>query len=36
MPITACVVELLNGHIRPEQAVALLMGREPGTEVPQA
>jgi glycerol-3-phosphate dehydrogenase (NAD(P)+) len=32
MPITACVVELLNGRIRPEQAVSLLMGREPGTE----
>ena len=33
MPITECVVELLNGRIRPEQAVARLMGREPGTEV---
>ena len=33
MPITECVVELLHGRIRPEQAVALLMGREPGTEV---
>lgn len=33
MPITECVVELLLGRIRPEQAVALLMGREPGTEV---
>jgi glycerol-3-phosphate dehydrogenase (NAD(P)+) len=33
MPITECVVELLNGHIRPAQAVAMLMGREPGTEV---
>jgi glycerol-3-phosphate dehydrogenase (NAD(P)+) len=36
MPITECVVELLDGRIRPEQAVALLMGREPGTEVTQA
>ncbi len=33
MPITECVVELLDGRLRPEQAVALLMGREPGTEV---
>jgi len=36
MPITECVVELLHGRIRPEQAVAMLMGREPGTEVPLA
>jgi glycerol-3-phosphate dehydrogenase (NAD(P)+) len=34
MPITACVVELLHGRIRPEQAVSMLMGREPGSEVP--
>lgn len=34
MPITECVVDLLDGRIRPEQAVARLMGREPGTEVP--
>jgi glycerol-3-phosphate dehydrogenase (NAD(P)+) len=33
MPITECVVELLHGRIRPAQAVAMLMGREPGTEV---
>jgi glycerol-3-phosphate dehydrogenase (NAD(P)+) len=33
MPITACVVELLLGHIEPAQAVAMLMGREPGSEV---
>ncbi len=35
MPITECVVDLLDGRIRPEQAVARLMGREPGTEVPK-
>jgi glycerol-3-phosphate dehydrogenase (NAD(P)+) len=35
MPITECVVELLDGHIQPAQAVTLLMGREPGTEVPR-
>lgn len=34
MPITECVVELLHGRIRPEQAVAMLMGREPGSELP--
>lgn len=34
MPITECVVELLDGRIQPAQAVARLMGREPGTEVP--
>jgi glycerol-3-phosphate dehydrogenase (NAD(P)+) len=33
MPITACVVDLLDGRILPEQALAQLMGREPGTEV---
>jgi len=32
MPITECVVALLEGRIRPEQAVAQLMGREPRTE----
>jgi glycerol-3-phosphate dehydrogenase (NAD(P)+) len=34
MPITECVVDLLDGRIQPAQAVARLMGREPGTEVP--
>lgn len=33
MPITECVVDLLDGRIQPNQAVARLMGREPGTEV---
>lgn len=33
MPITACVVQLLDGALRPEQAVALLMGRDPKAEV---
>jgi glycerol-3-phosphate dehydrogenase (NAD(P)+) len=32
MPITQCVVALLAGKINAQQAVALLMGREPGTE----
>jgi glycerol-3-phosphate dehydrogenase (NAD(P)+) len=36
MPITECVVDLLDGRIQPDQAVAQLMEREPGTEVPQA
>jgi glycerol-3-phosphate dehydrogenase (NAD(P)+) len=36
VPITECVVALLEGRIQPEQAVALLMGREPRMEVPQA
>jgi glycerol-3-phosphate dehydrogenase (NAD(P)+) len=36
MPITECVVELLDGQIRPEQAVAKLMGREPGSELAPA
>lgn len=36
MPITECVVELLHGRIQAAQAVAMLMGREPGTEVPLA
>ena len=35
MPITECVVDLLDGRIQPDQAVAQLMEREPGTEVPQ-
>lgn len=33
MPITQCVVALLKGKINAKQAVALLMGREPGREV---
>jgi glycerol-3-phosphate dehydrogenase (NAD(P)+) len=33
MPITQCVVALLAGRISANQAVALLMGREPGREV---
>lgn len=33
MPITQCVVQLLEGHIRPAQAVAQLMGRDPGSEL---
>ena len=36
VPITACVVALLEGRIQPEQAVAFLMGREPRMEMPQA
>jgi glycerol-3-phosphate dehydrogenase (NAD(P)+) len=32
MPITQAVVALLDGAIRPDEAVALLMGREPTTE----
>jgi glycerol-3-phosphate dehydrogenase (NAD(P)+) len=32
MPITQCVVALLAGKITASQAVALLMGREPGRE----
>jgi glycerol-3-phosphate dehydrogenase (NAD(P)+) len=35
MPITECVVDLLDGRIQPAQAVARLMGRDPGTEVPK-
>jgi len=34
MPITECVVDLLDGRIEPAQAVAQLMGREPRREVP--
>ncbi len=33
MPITACVVALLSDTIDAQQAVALLMGREPGREI---
>ncbi|MFN7446047.1 MAG: NAD(P)H-dependent glycerol-3-phosphate dehydrogenase [Curvibacter sp.] len=32
MPIAQCVVALLDGRMRPEQAVAALMGREPTQE----
>ena len=34
MPIAQCVVGLLDGQLRPAQAVAALMGREPGSELP--
>lgn len=33
MPIAQCVVGLLDGRLRPEQAVAELMGRDPSTEL---
>ena len=33
MPIARCVVALLDGHMRPAQAVAALMGRDPANEV---
>jgi glycerol-3-phosphate dehydrogenase (NAD(P)+) len=33
MPITRCVVELLDGQCQPAQAVATLMGRDPAAEV---
>lgn len=33
MPVTECVVALLDGRIKPLEAVALLMGREPGQEL---
>jgi glycerol-3-phosphate dehydrogenase (NAD(P)+) len=36
MPITQCVVALLAGKITASQAVALLMGREPGREFTSA
>jgi glycerol-3-phosphate dehydrogenase (NAD(P)+) len=36
MPITQCVVALLVGKITANQAVALLMGREPGREFTSA
>jgi glycerol-3-phosphate dehydrogenase (NAD(P)+) len=32
MPITEAVVALLDGQLRPEQAVAALMGRGPAAE----
>lgn len=32
MPITDAVVELLEGRLRPDEAVAALMGRDPKTE----
>ncbi|HYD77448.1 NAD(P)H-dependent glycerol-3-phosphate dehydrogenase [Ramlibacter sp.] len=34
MPITQSVVELLDGRLAPEQAVARLMGRDPTAEMP--
>ncbi|RYX90856.1 MAG: NAD(P)-dependent glycerol-3-phosphate dehydrogenase [Comamonadaceae bacterium] len=34
MPISQCVVALLDGRIRPGEAVALLMGRHPTAEQP--
>jgi glycerol-3-phosphate dehydrogenase (NAD(P)+) len=36
MPIAEAVVALLDGHIRPAQALGLLMGRDPTVELPQA
>jgi len=33
MPIAQCVVALLDGRLRPEQAVTELMGRDPVTEL---
>ena len=33
MPITQCVVALLDGQMQPAQVVTALMGREPTTEV---
>jgi glycerol-3-phosphate dehydrogenase (NAD(P)+) len=33
MPIAKAVVDLLDGRLRPEQAVAALMGRGPGQEL---
>jgi glycerol-3-phosphate dehydrogenase (NAD(P)+) len=33
MPIAKTVVDLLDGRLRPEQAVAALMGRGPGQEL---
>ena len=32
MPITRCVVRLLDGELRPDEAVAALMGRDPAAE----
>jgi len=34
MPIAQCVVDLLDGRLQGTQAVAALMGREPGSELP--
>jgi len=34
MPISEAVVALLDGRLRPEQAVAELMGRDPKAEAP--
>ncbi len=33
MPIAQAVVDLLDGHLTPQQAVLRLMGREPGSEL---
>jgi len=33
MPITEGVVALLDGHMRPTEAVAALMGRDPAAEI---
>jgi glycerol-3-phosphate dehydrogenase (NAD(P)+) len=33
MPITRCVVALLDGQLQPDQAVAVLMGRGPAAEL---
>jgi glycerol-3-phosphate dehydrogenase (NAD(P)+) len=33
MPITRCVVALLDGELQPAQAVAVLMGRGPSAEL---
>jgi glycerol-3-phosphate dehydrogenase (NAD(P)+) len=33
MPISQAVVALLDGRLKPEQAVAMLMGREPAPEL---
>jgi len=32
MPIAQCVVDLLDGRLQPQQAVAALMGRGPTAE----
>lgn len=33
MPISECVLALLEGHLRPVEAVAALMGRDPKGEM---
>jgi glycerol-3-phosphate dehydrogenase (NAD(P)+) len=33
MPISQAVVALLDGQLHPQQAVAMLMGREPAPEL---